>query len=79
MDRGGPGREPLLASGRGARQTGSMSTFVAQELAPRGVFVATVSIGVQVERDGTKADPDRIAEVFWNLHEKQNENDVIYA
>lgn len=52
---------------------------LAQELAPRGVFVATVAIGVQVERNGTKCDPDRIAEVFWRLHEKQDENDVIYA
>ncbi len=52
---------------------------LAQDLKPRGVFVATVAIGVQVERNGTKADPDRIAEVFWKLHENQDENDVIYA
>ena len=52
---------------------------LAQDLKPRGVFVATVAIGVQVERNGTKADPDRIAEAFWKLHEKQDENDVIYA
>lgn len=52
---------------------------LAQELAPRGVFVATVAIGVQVERNGTKSDPDRIAEVFWRLHEKQDEHDVVYA
>jgi len=52
---------------------------LAEELKPRGVFVATVAIGLQVARDGTKADPDRIAEVFWNLHEKQDEHDVIYA
>ena len=52
---------------------------LAEELAPRGVFVATVAIGVQVERNGTKCDPDRIAEVFWRLHEKQDEHDVIYA
>lgn len=52
---------------------------LAQELAPRGIFAATVAIGVQVERNGTKCDPDRIAEVFWRLHEKQDEHDVIYA
>jgi short-subunit dehydrogenase len=52
---------------------------LAEELAPRGIFVATLAIGVQVERNGTKCDPDRIAEVFWRLHEKQDENDVIYA
>ena len=52
---------------------------LADELGPRGIHVGVVAIGLQVQRDGTKADPDRIAEVFWDLHEKRDQNDVVYA
>ncbi|MBY0400654.1 hypothetical protein K2X89_10185 [Myxococcota bacterium] len=61
-----------------ARRRHALEDF-AKQLASEGIFVGTVAIGVQVERNGTKCDPDRIAEVFWRLHEKRDEHDVIYA
>ncbi|MBF6594639.1 MAG: SDR family NAD(P)-dependent oxidoreductase [Thermaceae bacterium] len=40
---------------------------LAQELAPEGIHVATVTVAGAVKR-GTAFDPDRIAEKFWELH-----------
>ena len=39
---------------------------------PRGVHVATVTVGGPVA-PGTAFDPDDIAEVYWELHRQQRE------
>ncbi len=45
----------------------SLTLSLAQELAPVGVHVATVTVLGILERGGYY-DPDRIAEVYWDLH-----------
>ena len=51
---------------------------LAEELKPKGVYVGTLAIGVAIARDGTKNDPDKIADVLWDMHEKQNRVDETY-
>jgi len=46
-----------------------------QELRPSGIYAATISIGVQIQR-GTAGDPNTIAEFYWQLHLKRDRADV---
>ena len=45
----------------------SLTFCLAQELAPGGIHVATVTVSGRVE-PGTHFDPDRIADEYWKLH-----------
>jgi NAD(P)-dependent dehydrogenase (short-subunit alcohol dehydrogenase family) len=48
-----------------------------QELASAGIYAGTVSIGVRIQ-PGTDGDPDRIAELYWDLHVKRDRADVCF-
>lgn len=53
---------------------------LAQELAPDGIHVATVTVRGQVKA-GTALDPDLIAEKFWELHNQERSQwltEVVY-
>ena len=45
----------------------NLALSLADELGPEGIHVATVMVG-GIIKDGTPFSPDRIAEVFWELH-----------
>ena len=47
------------------------------ELKPHNIYVGTVTIAGYVQPD-THFAPDKIAEVFWQLHEQQNEVEIVY-
>lgn len=54
-----------LAVGKAALR--SLAISLHKELSPAGIHVATVTVSGIVER-GTKFDPDRIADAYWELH-----------
>ena len=56
-----------LSVGKAALRT--LSLALAEELAPQGVHVATVTVAGLVQ-PGTPFDPERIAQVYWDLHTK---------
>lgn len=55
----------------------NLTFTLAEELAPHGIHVGTVTIG-GVVKAGTFFDPDAIAESFWNLHEKRDTNEILF-
>jgi NAD(P)-dependent dehydrogenase (short-subunit alcohol dehydrogenase family) len=67
---GGLAHEPMAgASALSIGKAGmrSLTFCLAQELAPEGIHVATVTVCGRVE-PGTHFDPDRIADEYWRLH-----------
>lgn len=70
-----PSRASASISKAGLR---NLSVTLAEELAPHGVTVGTVTIGGAV-RAGTFFDPDLIAEAYWDLHTGAAEGEVLYA
>jgi short-subunit dehydrogenase len=55
----------VLSAGKAALRAAAFA--LADELAPRGVKVRTVTVAGRIEPGGS-LDPDRIAEVFWQGH-----------
>jgi NAD(P)-dependent dehydrogenase (short-subunit alcohol dehydrogenase family) len=55
------------------------SQSIVHVLAPQGVFVANLSIGLAIVRDGTKNDPDRIADRLYELAQARSETDAVYT
>lgn len=47
----------------------ALALTLAEELAPDGIHVATVTVAGTVKA-GTPFDPDRVAQVYWDLHAK---------
>ena len=67
---GGLAHEPMAgatALSIGKAGLRSLTFCLAQELAPEGIHVATVTVCGRVE-PGTHFDPDRIADEYWKLH-----------
>jgi NAD(P)-dependent dehydrogenase (short-subunit alcohol dehydrogenase family) len=58
---------PLASLSLGKAALRSLAFALAEELAPDDIHVATVTIAGTIA-PGTYFDPDRIAEVYWNLH-----------
>ncbi|MFC3798763.1 SDR family NAD(P)-dependent oxidoreductase [Cohnella sp. GCM10012308] len=56
----------------------SLVYSLAEELAPQGVYVGTVTIGGYVS-PGTFYDPDLIAESFWQLHAQRDQVEIVFA
>jgi len=72
---GGLALEPMAAASIlsiGKAGLRSLAFCLAQELAPEGVHVATVTVSGRVE-PGTHFDPDRIADEYWRLHAEPRE------
>ena len=55
----------------------NLAFTLADELAPYGIAVSTVTIG-GVVNSGTFFDPDLIAEYYWELHTRRNNVEVLY-
>lgn len=55
----------------------NLTFTLAEELAPHGIHVGTVTIG-GVVKAGTFFDPDAIADAFWNLYEKRDTNETLF-
>lgn len=51
----------------------SLAHTLAEELAPAGIHVATVTV-MGVVKPGTAFDPDKIADVYWELHQQPKES-----
>jgi NADP-dependent 3-hydroxy acid dehydrogenase YdfG len=49
-----------------------------EELAPKGVYAATVSINVFIQ-PGTATDPDNIAELYWDMHCKRDRVEAVFS
>ncbi|MFC3747060.1 SDR family NAD(P)-dependent oxidoreductase [Paenibacillus sp. GCM10012306] len=64
-----------LSIGKAAMR--NLALTLAAELAPEGIFVGTVTISGVVQA-GTDFDPERIANVYWDLFEKRDQYEVIY-
>ncbi len=47
----------------------NLTVSLAKELEPDGIHVATVTI-TGIVKSGTRFDPDRIADEYWNLHQQ---------
>lgn len=58
-------RAAALAAGKAALR--NLTFTLAEELEPDGIHVATVTISGTIE-EGTPFAPDRIADVYWELH-----------
>jgi len=56
----------------------SLAYTLGEELAPRGVFVGTVTICGFV-KPGTFFDPSRIAESYWELYERRDRREIVFA
>ncbi|MED4954564.1 SDR family NAD(P)-dependent oxidoreductase [Paenibacillus sp. FSL R5-0527] len=55
----------------------SLVYTLGEELAPHGIHVGTITIAGTVAVN-TKFAPDRIAQAYWDMYEKQNEREIIY-
>lgn len=67
-----------LSSGKAGLR--ALAFSLAAELEPQGIHVATVTIG-GIVRPNSRFAPERIAEVFWNLHSQPKggfEKEIIY-
>lgn len=49
-----------------------------EELKPKGVYVGTVSIAAFIQA-GTDGDPDRIAELYWDMYEKRDRVEDVFG
>ncbi|WP_433946697.1 SDR family NAD(P)-dependent oxidoreductase [Paenibacillus sp. SN-8-1] len=56
----------------------SLALSLAQELQPDNIYVGTVTIGGYVAK-GTAYDPDAIAEKYWELYQKRDQAEFVYA
>ncbi|RUT35843.1 SDR family NAD(P)-dependent oxidoreductase [Paenibacillus zeisoli] len=56
----------------------SLALSLAQELQPDNIYVGTVTIGGYVTK-GTAYDPDAIAEKYWELYQKRDQAEFVYA
>ena len=56
----------------------NLTFTLADEMAPLGITVGTVTIGGVVAA-GTFFDPDLIAESYWNLHTGEQQREVLYT
>lgn len=71
---GGFALRPMAAMtslGIGKAAVRNLAFSLAEELSPKGIRVATVTI-LGMIKPGTPFDPDRIADVFWRLHEDRD-------
>ncbi|MEK5639872.1 short-chain dehydrogenase [Paenibacillus rhizosphaerae] len=55
----------------------SLAYTLGEELKPHGIHVGTITIAGTVAVN-TNFDPDRIAQTYWDMYEKQNERELIY-
>ena len=55
----------------------NLTFTLADELAPYGIHVATVTIG-GVVKPGTFFDPDLIGEAYWELFTKRDKREILY-
>ncbi|GAB3120621.1 SDR family NAD(P)-dependent oxidoreductase [Glaciibacter psychrotolerans] len=56
----------------------NLAFTLADELAPQGITVGTVTIGGIVAA-GSFFDPDLIAETYWDLHTGERQREVLYT
>ncbi|MBW7455598.1 SDR family NAD(P)-dependent oxidoreductase [Paenibacillus sepulcri] len=61
----------------GKAATRSLALSLADTLSPHGIYVGQVLIADHVKR-GTFYDPDRIADVFWNLYNARDQKEIIF-
>ncbi len=55
----------------------NLTFTLADELAPFGIHVATVTIG-GIVKSGTFFDPELIAESYWELYSKKEKREILY-
>ncbi|WP_028550797.1 SDR family NAD(P)-dependent oxidoreductase [Paenibacillus sp. UNC451MF] len=55
----------------------SLALSMAETLSPYGIYVGQVLIADHVQK-GTYYDPDRIADVYWELFMKKNQREYLY-
>ena len=48
-----------------------------QELKPSGIYVGTVTVAGAIQA-GTGLDPERIVEVYWQLHQERSQPEVVF-
>jgi len=64
-----------LSIGKAAMR--NLALNLAEELAPKGIFVGTVTIAGTVKAD-THFAPERIAETYWDLYIRRQEHEIVY-
>lgn len=55
----------------------SLALSMAETLSPYGIYVGQVLIADHVKK-GTYYDPDRIADVYWELYNKRNQKEYLF-
>lgn len=55
----------------------SYALCLREELAPKGIYVANVSINVFIE-PGTVNDPDHIAELYWDMYVRRDRAEAVF-
>ncbi|WP_433618075.1 hypothetical protein [Paenibacillus cellulositrophicus] len=75
-------RESLIDWNRTALVVIDLQKWIGQQYAPYSsemviVHVGTITIAGTVAVN-TNFDPDRIAQTYWDMYEKQNERELIY-
>jgi NAD(P)-dependent dehydrogenase (short-subunit alcohol dehydrogenase family) len=65
----------LCISNSGLR---SYAYCLSEEIAPKGIYVGTVSINAFIA-PGTDGDPDKIADVYWDMYQKKDRIEEIYS
>jgi NAD(P)-dependent dehydrogenase (short-subunit alcohol dehydrogenase family) len=49
-----------------------------KELAPKGIYAGFVCIGLQI-KEGTKGDPDTLAAIYYDMFQKRDRAEEVYA
>jgi hypothetical protein len=55
----------------------NLSLQLHQVLNPNEIFVGTKTVGGWISRENPKYSPDRLAEMFWDLHLKRDQAEVV--
>jgi len=66
----------LCISNAGLR---SYALCLREEVAPQGIYVANVSINVFIEPGHPHNDPDRIAELYWDMYRKRDRAEAVFG
>lgn len=56
----------------------NLSLQLHQVLKQREIFVGTITIGGRISREVPKYSPDLLAEMFWDLHIKRDQAEIVY-
>jgi NAD(P)-dependent dehydrogenase (short-subunit alcohol dehydrogenase family) len=67
----------ITATGMAMAACRNYALCLSAELAPQGIFVASVAIGTLIKAGDPDASPEKIAETYFDVYQKRDRSDVL--